>query len=369
MRKVLEWGIGVLIFLSAVAYIPGRMIAETQLNVLKIGVPILFLLALMAGSVRNIKTYFIPAIGLLCFINTLLLKAPIAPLVSVLLGVILFHIIVNYVEDFRPLYIGLGSVIVLNAIMVLLAAVNADPVCFNEAGGHNTSFVGLFGFKYVMGAWMAIVTPFLLFSKRWYLGVISAVLTILSFSYACITLMILAIIYGIWRIKGWKIAVGLLMVALLIGVGGYTYALNKPEYKGNKILTIQYKIQTRWHLENELLKPLFARPLTGFGLASFQTIGPQIFNSKTDIYGTMTDAWNEWLERGVELGWWIIGIFIAYTVCIFRKFRVRKDYGLQASLMIIPFGMLFHTYFIHTSICVLVLTLLARWESEAVKTA
>ena len=30
MRKVLEWGIGILIFLSAVAYIPGQSFAEVQ---------------------------------------------------------------------------------------------------------------------------------------------------------------------------------------------------------------------------------------------------------------------------------------------------------------------------------------------------
>ncbi len=398
MRKVLEWGIGVLIFLSAVAYIPGRMIAETQLNVLKIGVPILFLLALMVGSVRSVKTYFIPAIGLLCFVNTLLLKATIAPLVSVLLGVILFHIILNYVEDFRPLYIGMGAVIILTLIMVILQMVNADPVCFNEARGHNKDLVGLFGFKYVFGIWMAIATPFLLFSKKWYFGILSAILTICSFSYACITLMTLAIIYGIGRLRGWKIAVGLLLIALLSGYMGYTHFLGKtscgsergyfPQYsegkfitmlpyckpctekgrveKGNHILSMSYKIKTRWHLESELLKVPFSKPLTGYGLSSAQVIGPRIFNSKTDIYGTMVDFWNEWLERYSELGVWIVFIFFTYAFMIFRKFGSRKDYGLQGSLAIIPFGMLFHTYFIHTSICVLVLTLLARREIEAV---
>ena len=128
---------------------------------------------------------------------------------------------------------------------------------------------------------------------------------------------------------------------------------------------MSYKIKTRLHLESKFLPVIFAKPLTGFGLSSFQSIGPQVINSKTDIYGTMVDAWNEWLERGTELGVWIIGLFLAYAICIFKKFGSRKDYGLQGSLAIIPFGMLFHTYFIHTSICVLVLTLLARWECEA----
>jgi len=395
-RKVLEWMIGITIFLTAIGYIVGKPFAEVQLNAFRIGVPILFMLALITQPVRSIKNYFMPILGILCFVNTLLLKGNLVPLINIFLGIILFYIIANYVEDFKPIFWCIGGVIISTAIVVLLQALGVDPICVNEAGGHNTHMVGFFGFKYVFGAWMAIITPVMLFSKRWYLGVLSAILTICSFSFAGITLMILAIIYCIGRFKGVKIAVGLLLTAFFIGYGSYAYFLGqtscgseikaydhidasgnfighfsgcKPCYikgrteKGNHILSMSYKIKTRWHLESKILPVLFSRPLTGYGLSSFQQIGPTIFNSQTDIYGTMVDAWNEWLERGCELGFPIIGLFLFYTLSTFRKFRMNKNYGLQGSLAIIPFGMLFHTYFIHTSICMLVLTLLAIWET------
>ena len=359
--------VSVFIFLTACAYIPGQGFGTTQLLVFKIGVPILWLTGLCLKPKRCVQNLWLNALVGYAFIQTLLLHGKpqaiaLEPLVYVFLGLILYYTIANHLKDIKPLLNGLCWAVAFQAIIVILQCTGLDPICLNDGGEHNTHLVGLFGAKYVFGAWMALATPILLFNRRKFFGVLSAILCICSMSWASIGFMFGSLVIGGYFAHNRRTFLLSLLPITLSLILIYAFVLHRPD---NYVLSFKYKAQTRIHLQSKFLPVLFAKPITGYGLGSFKYIGPQIVNPKTGRFGTMTDAWNDYLERSMEVGLPFIALFgfLCYDMIRrFKRFTVDKQMvGIMCSCLIIPFGMLFHDYMNHASINTLIICLLSAF--------
>src|SRR3990167_3843858 len=359
---IFEIILGCLIFFTATAYQAGHSFIETQELVYKIGIPLLFISSLYMKPKRwviNPILNILPALALITifFVPSNVLPTSILALVYIFLGILLFYLVANY-SDFRGILPAIYGVIILNAVMVLLQATGHDPICLNEARKHNTAMVGLFGFKYVFGAWMAIVTPLLLFKKK-ILGIISGLLCICSLSWACIGLMLSACVFTSYFLSRRLFAI-VLVLAVVVGLVSYIFLLHKPD---NPILTFKYKLNSRIELESKFLTTIMLKPYTGWGVGTFKLVGPSLVNNKTGNWGTMTDGWNDYFERGVEMGLWGIALMVWLFVNAFKRFfRFKIDPTLAGSLAIVPFGIMFHNYFNHFSLSVLIICLFAWWE-------
>lgn len=357
--------ISAFIFLTSTAYISGKSFGDTQLNVLKIGIPIIWLVSLCMKPKRSVQNIWLNALVGLCFITTLFLKGQpkniaIEPLICVFLVTILYYTLSNYLDDINPILNGLCWAIGAHAVIVFLQGVNLDPICIMENGKPSTHFVGLFGCKFVFGAWMAIVTPMLLFNKRYLWGGLSFIMCILSMSVAPIGLMLASLLTGV-LIHSRKHALWAITGVIIVGVIAWVGVLNKPHNQ-----SLYQKATLRLTLETKFLPIIFQKPLTGYGLGSFKYIGPQIWNPSTGPYGTMVDAWNDYLQQAVETGLGFIVLFLGMCLAVLKRFKralkTPQLIGIFCSLMIIPFGILFHNYFGHASLGVLMISILSAFE-------
>lgn len=367
MRKVFDFFLGVFLFLTATAYIPGKPFSQAQENVFQIGVCALFIISLFLTPLRQKTNKWLNvAIGI-CFLTFLTLPEnarmfSIAPLVFAFMGIALFYTVIQHSENIYAILNGICFVVLINAGMVLAQALGVDPICLNDAGQQNTHMVGLFGFKYVMGAWMAVSTSLLIFNKRKFFGALAAILTVCSLSWASIGLMLFSLVFASFFLNR-RLFIAAITAAVITGSCIYFFVLRSP---GNKILTLKYKIESRLHLESKFLGVLMSKPLTGYGLGSFKQIGPTIVNNKTGIYGTMTDAWNDYLERGIDCGLaFPVVMVLMFWEALRRFLRSRKDpslIGVASGLIIVPFGMMFHNYMDHFSVTSLLLVVFALFE-------
>jgi O-antigen ligase len=166
--------------------------------------------------------------------------------------------------------------------------------------------------------------------------------------------MTFCILFGIVGIKGkkWIIPACIALVAVIILIVVALPLLHQQ--------SLYHKAWLRIHLESKFLPIIFQKPLTGWGLGSFKFIGPSIWNIHTGTYGTMVDGWNDYLERGVELGLPIVLVMIGMFVDTFKRFIKRNgNIGLFCGLLVVPIGCLFHNYVNHASLSVLMICLYA----------
>lgn len=355
----------------------GQPFGFTQLTIFKFGVPILFLVSLRLKPKRQVVNVWLNALLGLALITTFLLKdqpylIALEPLILVFLGITAYYTLSNYLDDITPILNGICWVIGIQAIIVALQAMGLDPICVREDGSHNTHLVGLFGAKYVFGAWMALATPILLFNKRKFFAILSAILCICSFSWASIGLMILAVMIGACMLdkKWWIISVLTLIVCgTLIYVKcqtpfymadyGLEHNFKRASLKTLHPMSLQYKIKSRIDTQTKFLPILGAKPI-GYGLGCFKYIGPQVIN-KNMGYGTMRDAWNDWLERSIEMGFLFILLFGMLCFTTSRKFQTMaptmSNIGIFCSLLLIPTSMLFHDILNHASLNTLMLSI------------
>jgi hypothetical protein len=368
LNKLFNILLGCLIFFSATAYQIGKSFAEVQGMVFLVGIPLLFIVSLYLKPKRWVVNPFvnlISAIGLIAmfFVPKDGQAIVYQPLINVFMGTGLFYLITNYLDDFNVILKAISWVVGFTAIIVFLQVTGNDPICINDSGLHNYSMVGLFGFKYVFGAYMAICTPILLLKKK-LLGLVALALTICSLSWACIGLAILATIFGAWFVsKSNKVFIAIIIFALILSVLVFRLVLYTPD---NYKLQLKYKITARIETESKFLPVLMMKPYYGWGLGTFKIIGPQIVNGGK--YGDMVDAWNDYLERSVEMGIGAIILMIWLFVNAFKRFfRYKIEPAVFASLAIVPFGIAFHNYFNHFSLVVLIISLFAWWEAKNIK--
>ena len=373
--------VSLFIFLSSSAYIMGKGFGDVQLGVFKIGTLILWLVGLSLPAYRRVKNVWFNVLVGYCLINTLLLQGQpqliaLEPLLCVFLALILYYTLSEHLETIKPILNGICATIGIQAIIILLQATGYDPICLNDGGFHNTHMVGLFGLKYVLGAWMAIATPILLFNKRWIFGILSALLAFCSFSFASVGILVIVLVWGIYKLKNNKLWLIIPAILCLLAISFLWFY--KPYYTAwierDGIVTheqmlhpksLQYKIKSRIHLQSKFLPILFQKPATGFGLGSFKYIGPQIVNPTTDRYGTMTDAWLDYLEQGIQLGLPFIALFVWLCIDTIKRLKyvgdTHKMLGIFCSLLVVPLSMLFHDCLNHASINVLIISIFAAF--------
>ena len=187
MRKIFEFILGLFLFLTAVAYVPGQNFEDTQGMMFMAGVSILYVISLFLKPIRFITNKWLNIILGVCLVETFLLmgdaqKIATSSFIHLFMGVMLFYIIANYVENMKPIVNALCCVVMVNTVMVILQLTGNDPICLNDGGLKNTHAVGIFSLRYSFGCYMGIVAPFLLFSKRKVFGVLAVILTLLSIS-------------------------------------------------------------------------------------------------------------------------------------------------------------------------------------------
>lgn len=372
LRKVFDWALGLFIFLVSTAYTSGQKFDDTQGLVFRVSILILFIIAMNLKPIRFITNKWVNSLLGLCLLTTIILpenvqKVAILPMSNAFLGVVLFYLIANYMENKKVILNALCGVVGVMAVMAILQVTGNDPIVLNESGQKNTSMVGLFTHKYVLGAYMGIIAPFLLWNKRRTFAIIAIILTICSMSWIAIGTCLIVCSVPLWGIKkAWGIAsIGVIIIVALIAYFG---VLRVPTYYTTNGITsthpnsLFYKIKSRQDTQLKFLPVLASRPIQGFGLGMFQHIGPTIVNNKTDIYGTMKDAWCDFLEKSIELGVGFLILFFFLCRDIWR--RADKFSPIFVTIAGIPVLMMFHSLLNHYSLGVLFLSLLALWEVE-----
>lgn len=376
--------VSIFIFLSCTAYVSGQSFAITQGFIFKIGILTIWLTSLCIQPKRRVVNLWFNALVGLAFIQTLLLQGEpqtiaINSIVMVFLGAILYYTLSNYLLTIKPILDGICWAVGAQGIMVLLQILGLDPICLNDGGLHNTHMVGLFGFKYLLGSWMALACPVLLFNKRKTFGILAGILCLCSMSWASVGILILTLVASTWFINR-RIFIALLSISILAFSIAYFFYFKKHEMttsylkdaNGNYISdengkyvdgppvyhpsSLPYKIKSRVELEAKLLPIMCKKPLTGFGLGCFKYIGPTI---NTYPYGKMSDAWNDYIERSTEVGLGFIVIFLWLCWDVIKRFkRSIQDLplvGITCALLTIPAGMLFHDLLNHSSMNTLII--------------
>ena len=362
MIKVFDLLTTLFIFFSAVSYVSGQSFGAAQLQVFKVGAILLTLVAFSLKPRREVANPWWSMLIGWCLISFFTLPdkiraVSIEQLVYLLLATALVYVMSNY-GSLRAVLNGITAVVFVNLAMVILQISGLDPICINDSKtGINTHPVGLFGFRYVTGAWMAIATPVLLFSRRWVTGVISGILTICSMSIAPIGLMVLSLLGGLIMLRGVKWVIPALLILALV-VGGIAFMLHT-----NNQQTLYHKAWLRVHLESKFLPIACQKPLFGHGLGMFKHIGPTVWNHQKGTYGTMVDPWNDYLGMAVETGFPTLFFFGGMVWAAVRRFK-RNALALACSLAIIPIGCLFHCYFMHPSLNVLMISLFGLYMGE-----
>lgn len=390
MRRVFEFTLAIFLVLTATAYTAGQQFSVVQGKVFQIGTAALFIMSLYLKPLRFVSNKWVNGCVGLALITSILqppqaLSVAIEGLVFCFMGIALFYVVINHVERMDFIFNAICAVVLLDAFIIALQIMKMDPVCLNDGGLKNTHMVGLFGFKYVLGSYMALVAPVLICSKRYIFGILAAILTVCSMSWAAVGALGVSLIVTSAFVNK-KIFIASTSLIVIAGISlyfGYFKSREMVEahkkgpdrqyvvdsngnYMLEKVLrpdSLPYKIKTRIHLEGKFLPVLFSKPVTGYGLGSFKYIGPRI---DTYPYGTMVDAWNDYLERGIECGIFMIALMIWTAYDVIRRFkRSRKSIaliGIFASLITIPFGMMFHDYLNHFSLTALSLVLFALYE-------
>lgn len=368
MRKAFDFCLGIFLFLVATAYVGGNPFGIIQGHVFKIGIIALFILSLYMKPLRWITNVWVNAMIALAVITTLALNSQgkmmaIEGMVNVMLGVILLYTIIQHLDNKKVILNAICAVIAVNTFMVFCQVMHMDPICLNDSGLPNSHMVGLFGFKYVFGAYMALVAPLLLFSNRKVFGCLAVILTVCSLSWAAVACLFGSLICALWFINK-KAFVIFTTICISIAIATCIITTNKYKDSGNKYhpLTFKGKALLRLKLESKFLPILMARPLQGNGLGSFKYIGPQI---DTYPFGSMLDAWNDYLERGIECGVGMIALMLALFWGVWKRFlqsSKKRLMGIMAALGTVPVGIMFHDYFNHFSLTATMITILALYE-------
>jgi len=391
LRKIFEFLLGLFIFLSSVAYFPGQGFDDGRKLIFRVGVTALLIFSMYLKPIRFVCSKWLNSCLALCFISYMLLGNGVPqanatdPLINILLSIILFYIIANYVENKNCIINALCFVILANASLVLLQVTGYDPICLNDLHQPNTitkHMTGFFDYKFYFGVYFGIITPFLLFSRRWFFGILSAILTICSLSWSAIGTMLMAVI-AILYFKNKKACIASIVVVigsvLILYFGylqpreyfmGYTkdssgtaWLMNDDgSFKLTKQLSplsLKYKIRSRLDTQMKVFIPVMAmKPYFGYGLGSFVHIGPAL---ETKPYGTAKDCWSDYLERSIECG---IGIVVLMGFLFWSVIKRFNNTPLFFSIAGIPIAIGFHSLLGSVTIGVLFITLYAMWESE-----
>jgi len=349
MRKLFEFTLGLLIFLSATAYMPGKGFDTAQGIIFRIGIVALVILSLSLKPIRFITNKWLNSLLGLCFALTLLLPPPqqtvaLNPFINVFLGVILFYLIVNY-SDKSTILNALCWVVIINGIMVILQVFKIDPIVI-KANGMKPELTGLFEYRYAFGIYMGVLTPFLLSFKKRTFGIISGILTICSMSFAAIIIMMISLVILMHKTKLFIPVIILSLVTMIIMSFTILLPNNNPE-------SIIYKLQSRYEVYNKFLPVVMQKPI-GYGLGCFKFIGPLVVGGSDSKYGDVTDGWNGYLERTMELGFLFLVVFGLLCYDIYKRGGIL--------LIGIPLNMMFHSCFNHFNVSILFIILFSLWE-------
>lgn len=352
MSKLFDLILGATIFLTATAYLPNTGMDTAQGVAFRVGIVALFIMSFGLKPLRFIVNKWLNALIGLCFVLTLILppKAQaiaLGPFINVFLGVGLFYLIANYAIQSTVLN-AFCLVVIANAIMVIMQAMGIDPVIVRNDGGR-PDMTGLFEYRYSLGIYMGILTPFLLSSKRKAVGALSAILTLCSMCYAAIIIMLVSCVIITYKTRFFKPCVS---IAVICAVCASIYFVTRPVDNPTSIV---YKAVSRFEMQKRFLPLVFHRPL-GYGLGTFRQIGPMIANGTNGPWGDVTDAWSDVLERTIELGIPFLILFGFLVVDVFKRAGFL--------LLGIPANMIFHSCFNHFNLCVLFIVLMALWETK-----
>lgn len=369
--RIFDITISIFIFLSSTFYMTGKEFGFAQGRVFEIGIPLLLLIALSVKPSRNCANLFINIIALFAYISVIFAQSTdsrlvgITPLVHVFEGLVLFYLVANYVSDVRYVIYAIGASACLHFLFCTMQMMKIDPLCLDDKRELNTHIVGLFGYKHALGIWASMATMVFLGFRKWAFSAVTTVLTFLSMSWAAIGALGLGVISAVVCSEKGFMKYAISFVIILSMLLAFYLFVNKRD---NYILTLPYKLGTRIELEQKFLPYLFAGPHFGQGLDSFKYIGPSIVNNKNSNYGTMTDAWNDYLERGIEMGRYAFSYLALFVFYYARRFFIYCKRGarpfLVAGSIVCFFNMLFHSCFNIFNLSVMIIVLFGLMERE-----
>jgi len=358
MRKFFELILGILIFLSATAYIPGKGMDEAQGIIFRIGITALLIISFYLKPIRFITNKWINTLLGVSFVSVLISQnlaqaVAINPFINILLGVMLLYLITNYAKE-EMILNALCWVVGVQAIMVILQAFHVDTLIIRTSGSR-ADMTGLFEYRYALGVYMGVLAPFLLISKRklWKaFGIISVILAVCSLSYAAIAIMVVSLVIISYKTRLFIPVIVFIMIASF--VGGY-FAIKVSDECPN---SISYKIKSRIDIHKRFIPCIMNKPF-GYGLGCFKHVGPMVVNRHNSPYGDVTDAWSDFTERSMELGFIFLVLFGLLCSDVIRRGGII--------LIGIPLNMAFHSCFNHYNLCILFIVLFALWEIKQYK--
>ena len=364
MRKAFDITIATFIFLSATFYVMGKTFGYAQGLIFELGICLLFAISLFLKPLRfriNPWMNLIPVLAIVSFMSNAsnIRGVAVQPLVHIFMALIFFYIIINHVKDRSYIYNAICAVIAVNSLMVFLQFIGKDPLCLNDVGLLNKHLVGLFGYKYVLGHYMAMVIPLLLMTKRYPFAALAFILVIASKSWAAGLIAVVGISFCLWFINK-KIFTVFLAFFIIAGTAGGLY-LEKGD---NPILKVSSKVKVRLELQHQLLSAAIQNPYIGNGLGTFKHAASQVLKKHT--HGVILDAWNDYIEFSMDIGLGVIFIVFMLYRRVWVRFRdeVKSPelIGIMGALVTVPLGMALHTYANHFNLMVVLLCILSFFE-------
>ena len=366
MKTIFNWALAIFTFLMATFFITGETFSHAQGLVYLGGIAALFMFSLYLKPLRNVINPWVNsilALGLLVFLAGDMKAKPIMVegLVRMMLGVMLFYLVANHCGNRKLIYNAICAVAVVSFLMVILQRFNLDPICLNDQAQPNTHPTALYGYKHDLGAYMALATPLLLFNRRILFGTLAGATCVISESWTAIGCMVIGILFAAFYFNKKLFIISLILI--LIGSGiVYTKFLYKPEQN----LDIGYKLWVRAKFQTRLLKVVSSRPYFGTGLGTFPYLGEEVLVDEQ--LGALTDAWNDYLERLIEMGPIIIFLILGLYYYVWQRFRGLKIdlelAGIMGALVTIPIGIAFHTYVNYPSVITICIIVLGIFEAR-----
>lgn len=216
----------------------------------------------------------------------------------IFLGVLLFHLIITYVDDVQSYVSWLLLLIPLNFIMVVLQLTGHDFI-----NATTPTICGLMQSSSHLGTLMALLIPLSLSRKRWL--VIPALFCIVASK--SITPMIGlagALTFYYWHKKRPKVLIFFLWPAAALAIcSTMSLAWARVKFLG------------RIEIWEQSLKWAFTKPLTGMGLNSF----PEISKTFHSAQGWWEVAQNLYLEIIFALGIIAFVFFIYFFIDLYRR--------------------------------------------------
>jgi len=307
-NNIFDFGLKVFLLICPIVYVGGLPAKDVQLQCFIIGVMILFGLSLLAEQKREYVNVRLGLFFLWVIVNIICYKfhpVVIAGATQVFLGLLLFYLILIYVQPTDAMISWLLLLIPLNVIVVAMQLVGHDFI--------NKSFANVCGLMQSpshLGTIMVLLAP-LAIAKKWWFVFPALFCLFAARSVTPMFGMAGAIAFYYWH-KGrnkWLIS------GLAITIAGAGFLLNTFSF-------VKLKFLGRLEIWEQALQVAFTKPLQGMGIGTF----PQISKSFHSIH----DGWWEMPQNvyiGVVFALGVTGLILLLSYIFDFYKRVRPHFS------------------------------------------